>query len=244
MLWSFETFATLMAQITVAICSVILYVFLAAKLLPNWLLKPHVDPSLDGDRGIKRFVFDCGRAIVYEPSVAYRKYIKQYILSAVGKERYIQCKFAKSVHCAEYDVVAFDSSDRAIDTVCVQEHFFEKNGNVSRAEALSEKTAYVKIVVRSVNGIHLDSETVFVLPASRVFFFMLSVTAAMILEMMYLRSVLVYVAELLFEYSRFTTGYGDLFAMVSAFCGGLILSLLLFNLYKTNEKQKLKRKRK
>ena len=76
MLWSFETFATLMAQITVAICSVILYVFLAAKLLPNWLLKPHVDPSLDGDRGIKRFVFDCGRAIVYEPSVAYRKYIR------------------------------------------------------------------------------------------------------------------------------------------------------------------------
>lgn len=244
MLWSFETFATLMAQITVAICSGILYVFLTAKFLPLWLLKPRADSSLDGDRGIKRLVFDCGRAVVYEPSVSYRKYVKQYILSAVGKEKYIQCKFTGSVRCAEYDVVAFDSNDRPIERVCVQEHLFEENGNISRAATLPRETAYVKLVVRSVNGVLLDGETVFVLSGSRVLFFTLSVTVCTVLEMMYLRSVLVYCAELLFGYSRFATGYDDLFALVSAFCGGLALSALIRQLYKTNEKQKMKRKRK
>ncbi len=233
-----------MAQITVSICSVILYVFLVAEFLPRWLLKPRVNSVPDGDRGIGKFVFDSGRAILYEPSLPYRKYVKQYILSAVGKDRYIQCKFKDLVRCAEYDVVAFDSGDNAIGTVCVQEHIFEANGNISRAALLPEETAYVKIVVRSINGIFIESEKVFILSASRKFFFTLCVTAGMILEMTYLQRVLLYLAELIFDYSRFATGYENLFAIVSAFCVGLILSALLCKLYKTEEKRKFKRKRK
>lgn len=242
MLWSFEIFTTLMAQAAAAVCSIVLYVLLVAQILPRLLLTPRFDASLAGDRGIRRFVFEGGRAIVYEPSAMYRKYVSQYILSAVGERKYIRCRFARAVRSARYDVVVFDAFDRAIGTVRIEEPLSDGNGNLSRAALLPDGTAYAKLIVRAVNDTLVASETAFVLSARRKALFISCVTLGLVAEAMLLRWVLVSFADRLFSYSEISLGYGGVFAAVSALAIGLGLSFLLCHFYKTEEKEKPKRK--
>ena len=164
MLWSFETVAVLTAFTVAALFAVIVYVFFVSKLLPAMLLKPKYNDSAEGDRGIRKYSFEGGRAIVYEPSAPYRKYVKQYILSVHGKKKYIQCKFDSRISAVRYEVIAFDAEGSPIDTVEIEEHILE---DMSCATMLHPKTAYVKLVVRSVDGMILQAERLYELPASR-----------------------------------------------------------------------------
>ena len=91
MLWSLETVSVLVTLAVAAFASISVYVFLVSRVLPDLLLKPLYDDSKDGDRGLRRYTFEGGRAILYEPSALYRKYLNQYILSANGNEKYIKC---------------------------------------------------------------------------------------------------------------------------------------------------------
>ena len=121
MLWSFETFADLSVKSAAAICGLILYVFLASRILPDLLLKPRYNRTAEGDRGVKRFVFEEGRAVLYEPCGAYRAYLRKYILSAHGEKKYVRCQFDRRVRSAVYDIVIFGNDERVIDTVTVRE---------------------------------------------------------------------------------------------------------------------------
>ena len=145
MLLSFGDVATLTVQAMAAIFSVILYVFLAGAVFPPIFLKPRYRYSAEGDRGIRRYAFEGGRAIVYEPSAPYRHILKQYILSANGREKYIKCKFIQSVYYVIYDVIAFDSGDRVIDTVRVEEDMEIGQQGISKASLLPGETAYVQV---------------------------------------------------------------------------------------------------
>ena len=60
-----------------------LYAFLAGMLFPSLLLKPKFKGEKARDRGLKKYTFDGGRAIVYRPDVKSVKYIEQYILSCI-----------------------------------------------------------------------------------------------------------------------------------------------------------------
>ena len=87
MLWSLGTVSALVTLAVAAFVSVSVYIFLVSRVLPDLLLKPLYDDSKEGDRGLRRYAFEGGRAILYEPSAPYRKYLKQYILSANGNEK-------------------------------------------------------------------------------------------------------------------------------------------------------------
>lgn len=245
MLLSFGDVATLTVQTLAAIFSIILYVFLSAAVFPPIFLKPKYRFSAEGDRGVKRYAFSGGRAIVYEPSAPYRKYMTQYILSANGKEKYIKCKFKGFVYHAIYDVVAFDSADRVLDTVRVKEELEGGIDPISGAALLPPETAYAKVVVRAVNETPVPCEKLFSVPASAIVGFMSCVTVAMVAEMLFLRFVIESYANILFAYSQYATGFGYLFALISAVVMGLILSGLLIYLYHSTEKiKKIKKKKK
>ena len=243
MLWSFGTVATLTAWLVAAFVAVKMYVFLVSGVLPDLLLKQRYDDSKDGDRGLRRYTFEGGRAIVYEPSAPFRKYLKQYILSANGNEKYIKCKFAERVSAVRYEVIAFDSADRLLDTVRIEEHIFEDKENISQAAMLPMQTAYVKVLIRSVNGVILDNEKYFYLPASCKWGFTCAVTLGLVATMILVRKAFVTLGDLLFNYSAIATGYGDLFAVISAIIAGYILSNVLERSYRPSElKRKKKRK--
>lgn len=244
MLLSFGDVATLTVQAMAAIFSVILYVFLAGAVFPPIFLKPRYRYSAEGDRGIRRYAFEGGRAIVYEPSAPYRHILKQYILSANGREKYIKCKFIQSVYYVIYDVIAFDSGDRVIDTVRVEEDMEIGQQGISKASLLPGETAYVKVVIRAVNDAPLDSEKLFHVPASAALGFMLCITTTLTAEMILLRWVIVSFAEKLFAYSTFAGEFDDLFAVLAAIVMGIILSGLLLYLYHSSEKVKKVKKRK
>lgn len=238
MLWSFQTVAEMIVQIVAAIMSIKLYVFLAAQIWPSMFLRPQYRSSVEGDRGIKRYVFRGGKAILYEPCLMYRKHLKQYILSENGKEKYIKCQFSPSVYYVVYDVVAFDSLDRVIDTVRVREDILSSRHHVSKASMLPEHTAYVKVVLRAVNHAVAESEKLFYVSAFSVIGFTMCVTVGLVAEMVLLRWILVSLAELFFSYSSFATEYGDLAAVACAVVAGPILAALICYMYRMNEKFK------
>lgn len=244
MLWSFGTVATLMTLVVAAFVGISMYIFLVSSVLPDWLLKPLYDYSKDGDRGIRRYTFEGGRAIVYEPSAPYRKYLKQYILSVNGNERYIKCKFASQVTSVRYEVIAFDSNDRFLDSVRIEEHIFEDKDNISTAAMLPMQTAYVKVMLRSVNGVILDNEKYFYVPTTRKWGFTIAVTLGLVAVMVLVRAVLVMLGDLLFNYSAIATGYGDLFAVLCAIATGYILSVVLERFHRPGELKRKKKKRK
>ena len=244
MLWSFGTVASLTILAVAAVAGISMYIFLVSGVLPDLLLKQRYDDSKDGDRGIRRYTFEGGRAIVYEPSAPYRKYLKQYILSVNGKEKYIKCKFDERVDAVRYEVIAFDKEDRLLDTIRIEEHIFKEKENISDAAMLPMQTAYVKVVLRSVNGVILGNEKFFYVPSSHKWLFGGIVTLGLAAVMTVVRALLVMLGDLLFNYSAIATDYGDLFAIGCAIVAGVILSFALMHLYHPSELKRKKRKRK
>ena len=243
MLLSFWDFAMLTIQSLGVLFSITVYIFLAVTVFPSVFLKPRYRYSAEGDRGIRRYIFEGGRAIVYEPCAAYRKYLKSYILSANGREKYIKCKFSESVRYVIYDVIAFDSADRVLDTVRVKEDVAPNGRGISKASLLHPQTAYAKVAVRAVNQTPVAGKKLFFVSVSSMIGFVFCVTVALIAEAVFLRSVIESFTQVLWEFTPQMQASGRLFTVVSALILGLVLSGVLLYLYRTDETvKKIKRK--
>ena len=142
---------SILIQILIFVFSLSLYVALVSKILPLFLLKAKYKVQSMGDRGLKKYVFEGGRAIAYKPSGETEKYIKQYILLARDDDKYIKCKFDKRVFSAKYDVIAMDSNDKEIETVQISDPIVSPDD--AREAILPENTAYVCIIVKEINGL-------------------------------------------------------------------------------------------
>ena len=231
MLWSFETFADLAVRSAAAVCSLILYVFFASRILPELLLKPRYNRAADGDRGVRRFVFEEGRAVLYEPCGRYRPYLKQYILSVQGEKKYVRCQFGGHVHAAVYDIIVFAGDGSVIDTVTVRERIFFARKQISRAVLLPEETAYVKLVLRAVNGSAVGGEKLFVVSSACLYGFAAIVTIGLAAVSLLWQAVLSgFALQILGK--PLWTGDGA-FAVLSALAVGPLLSYLLCRIYKT-----------
>lgn len=136
-------------QIIIFSFSLSLYVALVSKILPLLLLKAQYQVRDMGDRGLKKYVFNGGRAITFKPFGEAGKYIKQYILSENDGDKYIKCRFDERILSIKYDVVALDSCDREISTIQVSVP--EVLSGEASAVVLPENTSYVCVVVKEVN---------------------------------------------------------------------------------------------
>ena len=72
------------------IISLVFYVFLSACLLPKLLLGPGFSATRIQDRGIKKYLFEQGRAMVCQPAPSVQMHIPQYILSDNNGERILK----------------------------------------------------------------------------------------------------------------------------------------------------------
>lgn len=214
-------FSYIVKTILIILCCC-LYIFLITKIFPTIFLKVQKKDTTPKDRGIKKYVFENGRAIVYIPEPSTKKYIAQYILSENSGERFLKCKFDDRVVTASYEVTAFDSSDKIIDTVCV----FDTPDcrEIARAVPLPLTTAYVNISVTEINRkkvSELPQKTA--VPGSYLLFIALNFAATAVISLL-INSVAIHVAELCLGKNKDELGAGIAFSIIFAFIVSLIYS--------------------
>ena len=83
-----------LAKGLILIAGLYMYVYWMAYILPHALLRQ--ERKLPTDRGLKKYSYTDGRAIVYQPTSAVQPYISQYILSSNQGEKYIHLKASQT----------------------------------------------------------------------------------------------------------------------------------------------------
>jgi len=223
MLPSFGTISTTAAQIFILICVSCIYVFFVSTVFPSVFLKPRYRDTLEGDRGLKKYSFEGGRAIVYEPSLEAKRYLKQYILSAVGNEKYVQCKFDAHIFSAKYEIAAFDCDDRMIDAVQVEEPDLDEKRGIASPVLLPTDTAYVRASVKTVNDLKLDREPMLEISHASTAVFTFFTVLWTVLEAFIMKIILMNLAEDFFSYASVMKDHGNLMTL----CLGVFMGLLL-----------------
>ena len=180
------------------IVSLILYVFLTACLLPKLLLIPSFNAAHIQDRGIKKYLFEEGRAIVCQPAPAVRAHIPQYILSDNNGERFLKCMLSPQVYSLKYRVLTFDVNDRPLQVLDVEDPV--KSRGVARSVPLPLNTAYVSISVMDVNGKKLPASPV-AFSRVKLLIYLASTVAMTIAEALMIKQALVFFADLIFAYT-------------------------------------------
>lgn len=133
-----------------------LYVFLLTKTIPQFTLKHRSVGDNTKDRGIKKYTFEGGRAVVYEPEVECRPYVSQYMLIAQNGHKFIKCLVNTRVRHIKYDVVAYDYQNKLIDIVSVEEHM--RNQEHTTSVLLPPETSYVSFVLRRVDKMFVSTD--------------------------------------------------------------------------------------
>ena len=144
------------AKVLIFLLSSGLYMFLVMKGIPKFTLKHTSVGVRTRDRGIKKYTFEDGRAVVYEPDFAYRKYVHQYMLISKNKHKFIKCRINESIRHIKYDVVAYDNKHQVLDVIGVEERM--KDSKYTDSVLLPADTSYVNFVLRKVDSMFLSTE--------------------------------------------------------------------------------------
>lgn len=146
-----EIFAyILMVPITLAI-----YAFVMSSLFPKHLLKISYDVSPIMGRGLKKFVYPEGRAVLYEAQPDIRKYVERYALFTLEGYKYLQLTIGSGVKSYTASIVMLNNKNRVLDVISLSE---TTSGALrSRPTRIHGETSYVAISMTSVNGVELDS---------------------------------------------------------------------------------------
>ncbi|MBE6584733.1 MAG: hypothetical protein E7649_07170 [Ruminococcaceae bacterium] len=128
-----------------------MYIFTVAWLLPRFFLQNRYKIKVVRDRGIRKYKSpDDKRAIVYEPDLQTRKYIKQYVLTDDGREKVLKCKISEDISYLEYDIALFDGRHKVYKVLNVCD-MIEEQG-YTQPVALPAETSYVTIILSRVNN--------------------------------------------------------------------------------------------
>lgn len=141
----------------VIILEFMLYFILVASAAPK-LLRNHCAIRTTSDRGLKKYRYPDGRAIVYESHPTVRKYLPTYLLFTKDGYKYLCCRLDESVTRIAYSVVMFNYRNRIVDVIDVEETDIE--GRETRPVMLHPDTSYIALVPDTVNRTRLKHETV------------------------------------------------------------------------------------
>lgn len=215
------------------IVSLFIYVLLVSCVFPR-LLDGGGKAGTELDRGIKRYTFRGGRAIVYETVGSTVRYIKKYALSEIEGQKYLTCSVDKGISSLEYRVTAYGADDVQIETVSVKEQLGE-DGRTAEL-LLPIDTAYVSILLEKADGVSLNGSAKKAAPSTVATYAALTV-AATAAEMLVIKKLLVDIFELALNYSRtvHSSGYG--FTLVTAILVGIaVTSVGLFQSIKQRKR--------
>lgn len=215
-----DSIMTYVAYALLFIVSLFIYVLLVSCVFPR-LLDTNKKASAELDRGIKRYTFKGGRAIVYETVGSTARYIKKYALSEIDGEKYLTCSVDKDISSLEYRVTAYGADDVQIETVSVKEQL---GADGRTAELLLPlDTAYVSIFLEKADGVSLNGAAQKIAPMTVATYAALTV-AATAAELFVMKKLLVDIFELALNYSKtvHSAGYG--FTLVTALLAGIAVA--------------------
>lgn len=141
----------------VLVISLALYLKLFSSLIPGAIMRLSCKGETTRDRGIKKYIYENGRCVVYEPEVNVRKYVKKYSLYTEDGYKYLQCKISDRIHYIKYDVYAFDNRNKLLDIITVNE-YVEVGDEYSSSIALPPETSYVRFVLRKVDSKYISNK--------------------------------------------------------------------------------------
>ena len=106
---------------------------------------------------MKKYKFsDTDYAVVYAPSLSVRRYIKQYILAKKDGKKTIKCKLAPDVTYINFDVVLFNSENKAFLVMNSSDVMTE--GETTDEMELPQDTSYATLLINQVNDTVLRKE--------------------------------------------------------------------------------------
>lgn len=135
----------------------ILFFVLVATAAPQ-ILKNHCVIRQTSDRGIKKYLYPNGRAVVYEPHPSFRKYLSQYLLFTEDGYKYVRCKLDAGVESIRYAVVMFNNRNRVVDVIDVEEK--KILSDETTPVRLHPDTSYIALIPDEVNHIKIKHDAV------------------------------------------------------------------------------------
>ena len=132
-----------------------LYAFVMSSIFPKYLLRISYNVTKILGRGLKKFVYPEGRAVLYEAQPDIRKYIERYALFTSEGFKYIQLTIARGVKNYKASVVMLDNRNKVIDVLVLSET--TSGSSLSRPTRIHGDTSYVAVSLSEVNGISLKS---------------------------------------------------------------------------------------
>lgn len=219
-----------------------LYFVLVAKILPSLLLS-YVPKGCTRDRGIKKFLYEGGRSVVYEPQMKFRKYVKKYVLFTYKNKKYIKLRFADGARTAVCELAVYDNRDKMIKVLS----FLAERGRNGESSSfiLPDDLSYARLSVIAVNGYAVrECERVRGFSAARLAVFCALTTIMTLGVGVVIRRILLFFGDLFFKYGKevYSEGYG--FAAVSSVAVGLLISFLAIWEYSDKNRFKVKRNEK
>lgn len=153
-----EVIISYIAKVLVLITSMVLYIYLFSAIIPKFIMRLKCKKENTRDRGIKKFIYDNGRCVLYEPELSVREYVSNYALYTEDGYKYIKCKTARELKSIRYDVYVFDNRNKLIDIVNVNETLKEKG--YTSAVMLPPETSYVRFVLRRADAMYSSNKVI------------------------------------------------------------------------------------
>lgn len=125
----------------------VIYYALIATILPKYVLKIRCSVTESKDRGLKKYVFPSGRAVVYEPHPQIRKYVESYVLFTNGGYKYVKCRLKEGVRDIKYSIIMFNNENKVIDILEVNERVNDLDTDTL---LIHQDTSYISFVLNSV----------------------------------------------------------------------------------------------
>ena len=136
------------------------YLYLVISVYPRLIMRAtwraRHKGEATGDRGVRKLTFPDGRAIVYEPVLSARRFLRRYALIKRDGCTYIQCRIHERIALIRYDVATFDRRGRLLDVVSVRE-WISDPGHTSLVR-LPRETAYASVTLRKADAMYAGRE--------------------------------------------------------------------------------------
>lgn len=165
--------------IILLLASLVGYGVLMAYTLPNTFLKTGFIVTDSNDRGLKNVKETTGRTIVYQPTIKYRKYVPQYLISERNGKKILKCKVASNVKYLDYDVVMFNGLRKAFKVVNVKELIED---GYTEELPIDDDTAYVSLVINGVNDLVYPHKALKPVTKGKILSYILSCTGITVLQ--------------------------------------------------------------
>ena len=201
--------------IAILTLSIAVYGLLMAVVLPRAFLKTELVEIKAKDRGIKNIKETVGRSIVYQPSVAIRKYVTQYVVSDRKGKKVLICKTRPNVRYLDYDVVMFNGINKPFKAVNAKELI--ENGYTDKL-TLDPETAYVTLVINAVNDEQFDEGVIKPISGGKTTLYAITSALLAFVQVYFVKLCCSYAFGGVFREEFMITLQGNI---ITAICGGI-----------------------